>query len=308
MARTVSLRGKPRSSARGRLNSLFGAINSSYNELIKRGRDQDAFRLRDATRKFAAAGSKFGVNQFARTQALNDLKGEMQAASAVVESRATADKLRAMAGVADQVARVDQMEFQQGMAEQKFDEDVKRNLFAEGLATDRLALDKDRLAASVGQAGAELNFRREQMRAQERAAALARRRQKLASGRVSSPIQSRAQLDPRVVQARQNIIEAEQQRNFASAGGFLTTPAGVTGRGVANPRDVAIAGATMRGGGGFGSRGRVSSPVQSPVAGTLSAYNPLTLRQRIQNRQMSLANRANAISSGGSPVGLTPLR
>ena len=296
MARVSSF--KKESGARRKLGRLFSAINNSYNELIKRGRDQDAFRLRDATRKFAAAGSKFGVNQFARTAALNDLKAEMQAASGVMESKHTADKLRALAGVADSVARVDQMEFQQGMAEKQFDEGVRRNLFSEGMAEARLGLDRDKLALS----GAALNLDRRKMEEAARQAQLNRRSRRRELSRVSSPafrrgIQRTQQLDPRVIEARANIIEAEQAKTRALAG----TPApSLTALGMApNPRDLAIAGHTMRGGGGFLSRGRGGSPtrVQSPVARTAGAGRPLNNGPRVGGRIMSPA----------SPIGMTPL-
>jgi hypothetical protein len=254
----VATVGNESSAAKG-LRSLFKDIGSAYNELIKRGRDADAFALRDAAQRFAAAGSKFGVNEFARTQALTDLKARMTAASEAVAAKNTAAKLQAQASVLDRLAGVEATEFAQEMDKARLDEQKRSNLFREDLATQQLEAQKEatgvklRLGTEAARAASSAALSRTQEASLNRRSPLVNRRT-----RPVSPVNTAA------VEAATRIKQAEQGLQKRTAGGFLTT--GV-GRDDIMPRDVVTAGSLLRGGGGFRSRGRVAKPaVSSPVA------------------------------------------
>jgi len=120
--------------AKGGLESLFRAIGGAYGSLIQRGRDADAFALRDAAEKFKAVGSKYGVNSMQRSRALTDLKGQMTAASKKVEAGVIAQQLQAQAGVLADIAGLEQRDFAQEMDKLRFAEQVKGAEFGREMA------------------------------------------------------------------------------------------------------------------------------------------------------------------------------
>ena len=275
------------------LRGLFKAIGAAYDDLIARGREDDAFALREATTKFANAGSKFGVNQFARNEMLSDLKAKMTAASGVVAAKNTAAKLTAQAGILDRIAGLEASEFQQEMQTAKFEENKRSALFREDLATKQFeAQDAMRHKATANAMAGSRDRRMANLRAS------------LGSVNQGSPISrggpSVQGEDPRVTEARARIIAAEQGLNKRTAGGFLTT--GV-GRNDINPNDIALAGSTIRGGGGYTDSPRPR--MTSPVGGARNPAPILTPNQRFQQRKKSLSARTTARTF--TPVSKTPL-
>jgi hypothetical protein len=91
---------------RGEFRDLFKSVNDAYAELINRGREQQAFELRDAAERFARTGSKYGINSWARTEAVKDLEAKMRTAAGVTEGTMTASKLNEQRGILQDLTKL----------------------------------------------------------------------------------------------------------------------------------------------------------------------------------------------------------
>ena len=105
-----------------KLDAVYGQIEGVYADLIKSGRQQQAFALRDAADKFRRVGAKYGVNSFQRIRALKDLEGTMNVAAQAAEGRLNQQKLADLRGTLSQMAGMSTQMFGQAMQTADFRE------------------------------------------------------------------------------------------------------------------------------------------------------------------------------------------
>ena len=89
----------PEATVGGELSKYKGlgqTITRIYNNLRAAGKNDEAFRIRDAAERFSRTGSSLGVNAFGRSRELNKLKGEIMAASRLAEARVSAAEVNAL--------------------------------------------------------------------------------------------------------------------------------------------------------------------------------------------------------------------
>lgn len=103
------------SALRGQLTGLIATTTAAYNQLMTAGRDNDAFALRDALERFTRTGAQLGVNPWARTQAINDLRARMTATAQQFQGTTTAQALAAQAGLLDKIGSLDATSFNQAV-------------------------------------------------------------------------------------------------------------------------------------------------------------------------------------------------
>jgi len=90
------------------LEGLSRTIDQAYQELIGKGRQNEAFALREAQRRFTNAAGSSGINSFARSRALAGLQAQMSTARTLVESQVLAEGLRQQASLASQISSLTQ--------------------------------------------------------------------------------------------------------------------------------------------------------------------------------------------------------
>lgn len=112
----------PLQDVQAQLNSIFQSIGEAYDDLIQRGRTQDASRLRSATDRFRRTGLKAGINSLARSRNLEQFRSDMEVASRGVESGIIRDKLLAMSRLPIQSAALSKQAFDQAMTRADFRE------------------------------------------------------------------------------------------------------------------------------------------------------------------------------------------
>jgi len=122
------------SDVRNKLVGLIQTTTDAYNKLMQAGRDNDAFALRDAMERYARAGTQIGVNSWARTQSINDLRARMAASAGVLQGTTTAQALAAQADLLGKVGALDATTFNQTLAAKganletsKFEESKSQN-------------------------------------------------------------------------------------------------------------------------------------------------------------------------------------
>lgn len=128
----------------GSLQALYDSIGAAFDSLVARGRESDAVNLKDAAERFAAIGSKLGVNASSRARSLTELKNSMSIASRFAESKILADKLTSQAGLLGKMASLrgsafDQATTQAGWTEGLMQQESQRVLAPRAAVAQRAA-------------------------------------------------------------------------------------------------------------------------------------------------------------------------
>jgi hypothetical protein len=155
---------------RGRIQSLLGNIRAAFADLISAGRENEAAQLRESAERFANAGSKLGVNAFARAQALNDLKSKMRVAGRLLEAQASGQRLALEANTLNSLARVDQAEFNQGLQAANFAQRANDTAFNQAQRQQEVGFQQDVTARELGAQSRVARAQRNALNEQRRAA------------------------------------------------------------------------------------------------------------------------------------------
>ena len=139
----LSAPGQNLGDVRGRIASLLGTIRAAFGDLISAGRENEAAQLRESAERFANAGSKLGVNAFARAQALNDLKSKMRVAGRLVEAQAIGQRLAMESQTLNNLANVDQAEFNQGLQAANFAQRANDTAFNQAQRQQEVGFQQD---------------------------------------------------------------------------------------------------------------------------------------------------------------------
>jgi len=91
---------------------LLNETNTAYNDLISAGLVNDALTLREATDRFARAGSQQGVNSFTRQQLANDMKIKLNAAAQKTQGELAASRVSQQNAIVNTLAGLSQAQFQ----------------------------------------------------------------------------------------------------------------------------------------------------------------------------------------------------
>lgn len=263
---------------KGRLESLYDSIGSAYNDLVKRGRESDAFALKDAAERFAATGSRLGVNSFARARELTNLKNAMGVATRGVEAKLVAQKLSQQAQALGQLEGITGNMFNQAMQVAKFKQSEMENIRANApiRQTSPIAQERARQQIRRSPATPRRQIAGQDMTAESKALAdtMARTRYYEEAQRVNeaSPLSAVTRpMDP-YVRAQQDVRR------------LWSTPTGV-----AVPQALLYKGNGEEGEGGQGEAGEGGQGGGSPIQG------------QVQDRVVS--RRGEGTTSKWSPVG-----
>lgn len=136
------------------LQSLFQAIEGTYNKIKEAGKSQAAFQLRAAAERYARSGRALGVNAFARARALEDLKTQIVTAAREAGAKEEAQKLSAQLTTLNQIGATNAQAFNQAMTQAQFQAAQESTLWQQSFAQQELTQQAEQFQAGLGQQAA----------------------------------------------------------------------------------------------------------------------------------------------------------